>query len=280
MSEQPGQSGPSGQSGQVEPGSIAAKADRHVFYERAVQAPEEEVAVLDLVYSKLKGRRPLTLREDFCGTALLCSRWVESDPRRRAIGVDLDSDTLAWARKHRIDPLGERGRSIELVCGDVRSVATTPVDVVAAFNFSYCLIHDRQDLVDYFKAAREALAPEGLFVLDTHQGPRSQEELLEETEFEDFVYVWEQGPIDAPSGTARRAIHFEFNDGSELENAFEYEFRVWTLPELIDALRDAGFERTDLFYEEFDEDGYSVGELHRVERLTHEDSWIGYLVCE
>ena len=259
---------------------LATKADRHVYYERAVQAPEEEVEVLDLVYTKVRGRRPLTLREDFCGTALLCTRWVESHPDRRAIGVDLDSDTLAWGREHRVEPLGARAGAVELICADVREAATAPVDLVAAFNFSYCLIQDRAQLVEYFRAARKALAADGLFVLDLHQGPRTQEELFEETEFDDFVYVWEQGAVDALSGKARRAIHFEFEDGSELENAFEYEFRVWTLPELVDALRDAGFTRTDLFYEEFDEDGYSIGELHPVERLTHEDSWIGYLVCE
>ena len=260
--------------------SQAANADRHVYYERAVQEPDEEVQVLDLVFSKLRGRKPVSLREDFCGTALLCTRWVESDPARRAIGVDLDSDTLAWGREHRVRPLGARAEAVELVCADVREAATAAVDLVAAFNFSYCLIHERSELVEYFRAARNALASDGLFVLDMHQGPRTWEELIEETEFDDFVYVWEQGAIDALSGKARRAIHFEFPDGSALDDAFEYVFRVWTLPELVDALGEAGFKRTDLFYEEFDEDGYSVGELHRVERLKHEDSWIGYLVCE
>ena len=106
--------------------SQAAKADRHVYYERAVQEPDEEVQVLDLVFSKLRGRKPVSLREDFCGTALLCTRWVESDPARRAIGVDLDSDTLAWGREHRVRPLGARAEAVELVCADVRGPPRPP----------------------------------------------------------------------------------------------------------------------------------------------------------
>ncbi len=44
--------------------------------------------------------KPLVLREDFCGTAMLSHEWVARDVERTAWGVDLDADVLAWADAH------------------------------------------------------------------------------------------------------------------------------------------------------------------------------------
>lgn len=258
----------------------ASTTERHSLYERAVQDPTSEIEFVDRVFKRRRGRYPETLREDFCGTALFCAEWVRSRPGRSAIGVDLDAQTLRWGQRHRLDPLGKTGARVELVCEDVRSVETDKVDVVTAFNFSYSLIHERPDLLTYFKRARAALGPDGLFMLDFHAGPRSQEELVEETEHEDFTYVWEQGEMDALSGRARRAIHFHLDDGRMLRNAFRYEFRVWTVPELRDLLKEAGFERVDVYFEDFDERGYTTGPARKVRRMPHEDSWIGFLVAD
>ena len=51
----------------------AKTADIYDLYERSVQDPESEVKLLDRTFKKLLGRRALSLREDFCGTALLCA---------------------------------------------------------------------------------------------------------------------------------------------------------------------------------------------------------------
>ncbi len=260
-------------------GTLASLADRHELYERAVQEPEEEVVFLDQVFQTLRGRKARSLREDFCGTALLATCWVESAPDRTAIGVDLDAPTLDWAARHRVAPLGPRASDLELVCDDVLTVQTKSVDLVAALNFSYSLLHERGALVAYFERARACLVADGLFVLDFHAGPRTQERIIERTRYDGFTYVWEQGAMDALSGLATRAIHFRFPDGSQLRDAFSYAFRVWTVPELHDALRDAGFAHCEVHYEDFDEDGYSLGPPMRVESMTHEDSWIGYLVA-
>lgn len=257
----------------------AASASRHDLYEQAVQEPEGEVEFVDRVFRKMRGRPALTLREDFSGTAAFSACWVDSREGRRAIAVDLDAETLDWGRKHRIEPLGERARDVSLVCADVLEVETAPVDVIVAFNFSYSLIHERADLLTYFRRAREGLAPEGVFILDFHAGPRTQEEIVEETELEGFTYVWEQGEMDALSGIAKRAIHFEFPDGSSIKNAFRYEFRVWTVPELRDLLHEAGYHSVDCWFEDFDEDGYALGPAKKVTHLPHEDSWVGYLVA-
>ncbi len=257
----------------------ADTADRHELYGRSVQEVDAEVRFIDDIFQHLRGRAAGSLREDFCGTALLSAEWVRVGPERRATGIDLDPEPLAWGERRlaKLDHLAER---VTLCCADVRSVQVPPVDVIAALNFSYSLLHERSELLSYLRRVRGALHDDGLFVLDFHAGPRSQEELIEETEYDGFTYVWEQGEMNALSGRAARQIHFRFPDGSELESAFSYDFRIWTLPELRDLLDEAGFEAAHVYFEDFDEDGNTIGAVRKVQSIAHEDSWIGYVVAE
>lgn len=45
-------------------------------------------------------------------------------------------------------------------------------------------------------------------------------------------------------------IHFEFPDGSWIKNAFSYDFRVYTIPEVREALSMAGFRKTHIWWTE------------------------------
>ena len=59
-------------------GKLTAKnADLHWLYEQSVQNADVEVEFIDRVFRKEFGRKPTFLREDFCGTALLCADWVK-----------------------------------------------------------------------------------------------------------------------------------------------------------------------------------------------------------
>ena len=66
-------------------------------------------------YEKRRGCPPKILREDFCGTAIVASRWVKGHPERRAIGLDLDGPTLDWAREHNLTPLGEDRQRVIII---------------------------------------------------------------------------------------------------------------------------------------------------------------------
>jgi SAM-dependent methyltransferase len=257
----------------------ARTADRHDLYQRSVQDADVDVALLDRVFRKENGRRPLTLREDFCGTALIAATWVRSHRERTALGVDLDEATLSWGREHNLLPLGDAASRVRLVRRNVLDVTQPRVDVVCAFNFSYCVFHERGDLLRYFRAARRSLVPEGCFVLDNHAGPDTLVPTEDDRDVDGFSYVWEQLPTDGLTHRAERRIHFRFPDGSELRDAFRYDWRIWSLVELRDVARDAGFRRTDVYLEHFDEDGEPTTGLRRSTRFEHEDSWTPYLVC-
>ena len=52
------------------------KPDKHWLYQHSVQNPEYEIQFMRRVYRKTRGRLPMRLREDFCGTAILACEWA------------------------------------------------------------------------------------------------------------------------------------------------------------------------------------------------------------
>jgi len=260
-------------------GLTARSADRHDLYQRSVQEPSVDVALMVRVFRKANGRRPKSLREDFCGTALISAAWAKSRKDRTALGVDLDGSTLAWGREHNLAPLGKAAERVTLLERNVLDVTRPRMDAICAFNFSYCVFHERRELLRYFRAVRRSLVDDGVFWLDNHAGGSTLEACRDEREFKRFTYVWEQKPVDALTQRSVRKIHFEFPDGSKIKNAFRYDWRIWSLVELIDLAREAGFRRTDVYAEKLDRRGEPVTGLRRVERYEHDASWTPYLAC-
>ena len=252
----------------------AKNADRHDLYQRSVQEPSVDVALIDRVFRKENGRRPRSLREDFCGTALISAEWVQSRKDRTAIGIDLDAPTLAWGLKHNVKPLGKAAARVTLLEKNVLDVVRPKVDAICAFNFSYCVFHERKDLLAYFKAARKGLVSDGAFWLDNHAGSSSLEDCWDEREFKKYTYIWEQKPLDGISHLGSRRIHFRFRDGSMLKNAFRYDWRIWSVSELRDLAAEAGFRRVDVYTDVRDD-----GSLRKVKRYENAESWTPYLVC-
>ncbi len=267
----------------------AETADKHVLYQEAVQAPETEIDFVASTFRALRGRDALALREDFCGTAHFAAAWCASDPRRTALGVDIDPEPLDWGRQHNTAAAGEGvSHRVHLMQADVREVSELPVDVTCAFNFSYYLFETRAELRRYFEAARRGLNADGLLVLDAFGGTECYKEAEEETELEenDATYVWQQirfNPIDHHMDCA---IHFDFPDGSRLENAFTYSWRMWTLPEIIELLQEAGFSRVRVYWERYeegeDDDDYleGTGEYYETGEVENQESWVSYVVAE
>lgn len=267
--------------GAARPRFSARTADRHTLYQLAVQSPREDVAFLRRMYRRLRGREPRHLREDFCGTALLCASWVRGNQPRTAEGFDTSQATLDWGIAHNFPPLGERARQIRLHAKDVRARSARRPDVRCAQNFSYFVFKQRSELLAYFTSARRDLARGGIFVLDIYGGPDAMEEETEERAIEGgFTYLWEQKKYVPATGEYEAHIHFRFRDGSELRRAFSYDWRLWTLPEVKDVLHEAGFRQVDSYWEGTDADGESGnGVFRRSERGENCPAWVTYLVA-
>lgn len=261
--------------------SMADRADRHMLYEASVQDPEAELAFVAETFHALSGRRLVSLREDFCGTANTACHWVASGRDHQAVGVDLDAEVLEWGRRQHVAALPAAARKrIKLICGDVRTTRTDPVDAVLAMNFSYYLFTSRTALREYFEAALRALKPDGILFLDAFGGYEAHQELEERTEHDDFTYVWDQAEFNPINQHMTCRIHFEFPDGSELRSAFEYHWRLWMLPEIRELLIEAGFASATVYWEGTDEDsGEGNGIYTASERGDADAGWIAYIVA-
>ena len=169
---------------------------------------------------------------------------------------------------------------MKLLNDDVRTVVTDPVDILVAFNFSYFYFKTRTEMRDYFARAHASLNPDGLFFLDAFGGSDAFDEQKEKTKHDGFTYVWDQAKFEPVTGRILCHIHFKFPDGSKIKNAFTYDWRLWTLPELRELLTEAGFSKVRVYWEGDDGEGGGNGEF--TEHATGEAdlAWIAYLVAE
>lgn len=271
--------------------TMADAADRHMLYQMAVQAPETEVEFFEDCFKELRGRTPQIMREDFCGTGLLSVEWAKRGQKRKAIGVDICADTLAWGVEHNIKPAGEDVASrVQLINENVVDVEPEAADLICAMNFSYCIFKQRRALINYFKNTLKGLKDDGLLFLDLLGGTNTLDVCEEEREMEDsdITYVWDQAEFNPVNNHMQCYIHFEFPDGSRIEKAFEYDWRLWGLPEIQDMLTEAGFSKVNVYWEEFEEDEddpdneylVGTGTYRKVTEVEQQESWLAYIVAE
>jgi hypothetical protein len=151
-------------------------------------------------------------------------------------------------------------------------------------NFSYWLLKHRAALKRYFKRVRRTLKDDGVFFLDAYGGYDSYRVITEERAIEydggDFTYIWEQEEYDPITGRLVCHIHFAFPDGSRLERAFTYDWRLWSLPEIRELLDEAGFKRVMCYWQGWDQDGNPDGIFTPVEEGEPDAGWIAYLTAE
>lgn len=231
--------------------------DRHDLYERCVQNPAVVVRLLRAIH----GGQPSLLREDFSARARVSRAWCETIQGARAVAVDVDGSLLR-----------RPGRGVTAVVGDVlRQPAGGPrADVIFVGNFSIGEIHSRGALVRYLERSRARLSPGGVFVCDTyggasafrvgavqrthpwtpageagaHRRPGGSADLR-------IRYTWEQRDADPLTGMVTNAIHFRVLRGTdvvgEITDAFVYRWRLWSVPELREAMTEAGFDATEVY---------------------------------
>lgn len=263
--------------------TMAEKADIHELYELSVQNVEHEIEFLQSTFQSLRGRTAYLFREDFCGTASASCQWVRQGSEYQAIGVDIYPPVLEWGRKNRVTRLDPEDQArVSLIESDVMTVETPPVDLLVAFNFSFFIFDTREKLRAYFKRAYDAIKDDGLFFCDIFGGPEAQEETREKTKHKKhgFTYIWHQAEFHPVTNYIRCHIHFKFKDGSKIKQAFTYEWRLWSAPELRELLLEAGFRKATVYWEGEDEDGEGNGEFTPNEKGEADLAWIAYIVAE
>jgi len=214
--------------------------DAHDLYERTVQDAERTVELLHALH----GGEPRVLAEDFAGSAALSRAWVARGSDRHAFAVDLDAAALARAAHPRI-----AAHVLDVRSPEIRSFG--PCDIVHAGNFSIGELAVREEVVEWARNARARLAPGGIVALDTYGGESAwrvgalerRRTLPDGTEIR---WVFEQRAADPRTARVVNALSFRLLESGEVvaafPDAFVYRWRLWSIPEVVDVLREVGFE--------------------------------------
>jgi SAM-dependent methyltransferase len=273
------------------------------LYRWAVQDPETHAVVLRTMYKRLRpGRHPVLLREDFAGTSAESVAWVALEQGRRAIAVDLDESTLGWAQRRAARLLGARASEIRFIQGDVRIVGPPDVpqaDIISVLNFSILYQRDLEDLGSYLQHAINGLAPGGILVLNLFGGAAALQPgttrhwvtpkplLPSESAIPAFEYLWEVRSYDPGSERLDCRIHFAAPDPVapertyEVRDAFSYDWRLWSVEELIAAFLQAGFADVQVWRHTYDPSRGAAGVFLgcvEPETLLALESWTAYVV--
>jgi len=267
---------------------MAEIADRHMLYQKSVQGPEDDIPFFEYHYELYTGRKLRNFREDFCGTAYLSAYFVTHHRNNRAVGVDLHWPTLEWGIKHNVSRLTPKQKeNLTLVHSNVLDRHRSQTQMTVAMNFSYMVFKERSMLLKYFKRARQALQPWGMFMVDIWGGSETfvlQEEPrkvknADDDGIGDFTFIWDQDIFDPASHFYTCRIHYAFQDGSELRNAFVYDWRLWSMPEVMEVMREAGFEDVHFLWEGTDKKtGKGTDTYHRVKKGEADTAWIAYII--
>jgi hypothetical protein len=159
--------------------------------------------------------------------------------------------------------------------------------MIAALNFSYMVFHDRPTMLQYLTNAKESLQPGGLMVMDIWGGSESQVLQEEQREIENsadkdignFTFIWDQDTFDPFTHFYTTRIHFSFTDDSEIRNAFVYDWRLWTIPEIRELMAEAGFQDIHVLWEGTDPETHEGTQTyHRAEKGDADLAWIAYIV--
>jgi hypothetical protein len=265
--------------------TLAEKADKYVCYQQSVQSPEHEIEFFEQAFREAYGQKPYSLREDFCGTFSICCNWVASNRERTATGIDLDPEPLEWGRNHNLSKLNAaQQQRVRILQQDVRKRNRPTVDILAAQNFSFWIFKTRREVLEYFKIARSNMNRQSIMIMDMMGGGGCYDENHTDVKTvkkgkKGFKYYWKQARFNPITGDARFTISFKFADGSRMKNAFEYDWRFWTIPEIREMLQEAGFSESRVYWEIEDDDDLDAADWQIREEAPSDPSWIAYIVA-
>ena len=264
-------------------GSQLPEFDKYFYYQKSVQSPENDVVYLKDAYRELKGKNPKSLREDFCGTFLICCEWAKMHSDNQAIGVDLDPEPIKYGMENYLPDLKDyQQERVNVLQKNVLDPNLPQADIVAALNFSYSIFKTRDLLRQYYKNCYDTLNKDGILVCDIFGGSQCYEPNEEETEHTEhkFSYFWDQDSWDPVTNEGMFYIHFKRKGEKKREKVFTYDWRMWSIPEMREIMHEAGFSKTHVYWEGTTDDGEGDGEFKRVEKGEDCESWVAYVVGE
>ncbi len=235
--------------------SPKSKISKHLLYEESVQCPDWQVDYLPQFHKWLIGKKPVDMREDFCGSGRIACEWVRRSPKNKAMGLDTDSEVLNYAKTVNLTKLTPaQQKRVTFLKQDVLIPTKQKFDFIGAYNFSYFTFHERKTLLKYLKSAYQSLKSKGTLFLEIAGGP---EFINEDRQSKELVVkdvgrieqVWEQHQYDPITQVCDYSIHFKLPNGEWINDAFTYHWRIWTIRDLRELLEEAGFKQSVVLWD-------------------------------
>src|SRR4051794_1646708 len=88
---------------------------KFLLYQKTVQNVKKETDFFKKLYKNTFNKIPTKLREDFCGTGLICCQWVKDSALNTAVGLDINEETIAWGLENNVKNLTSGSQRIELI---------------------------------------------------------------------------------------------------------------------------------------------------------------------
>ncbi len=253
--------------------------DKYFYYINSVQAPDSDVMFMRDTYRELRGKIPLTMREDFCGTHALSCEWVKLGPKNSSIGLDLDLEPINYGQANYASKLSAAQRArIKIMQADVLNPGLPKADIICAMNFSHYVFKERAMMKSYFHNCLTTLNKSGILLIDCFGGPACQKENEDVTKHKGFNYYWNQRSFDPISNHAVFNIHYKPAGKPKVENVFTYDWRMWSIPELREMMHEVGFQQTYVYWEGTTRSGEGDGNFAHTETGEECLAWIAYIV--
>lgn len=126
-----------------------------------------------------------------------------------------------------------------------------PCDVVCALNYCICLLHSVEDLNHYLRKSRAVIGESGgIFVADLlgGNGAESSLKVSRRNHVTGVQFQWEQEGFDPVTRRLHAYLSLQHQPSRRtFKNAFHYHWRLWTIPDIEDALYTAGFDEVKIW---------------------------------
>lgn len=224
-------------------------ADKYDLYVRTFQSPDADLSFVERVFTKLNSTSPIALREDFCGTGVVAANWVKRSGSNSAIGIDIDSEPLRWFNENVVPKLSpDEQKRIEVVNDDLRTFKSEMVDCILALNHSFMTFKSRDVLKGYLESCRKSLSNGRVFIADIYAGSEARCPGMDFLQTDPSCKtIWCQSKFNPLTNEALNRVHFVFSDGSKLLDAFVYDWRLWSVAEMVELLLEVGFSSVSVF---------------------------------